>query len=289
MNLNHQYLAVNGVNLHLIEAGDPDGPLIILLHGFPEFWYGWRRQIPFLAEQGFCVWAPDQRGYNLSDKPREIAAYSLDVLAADVAGLIQASGRKQAIIVGHDWGAMAAWWTAVCYPQMVSCLNILNAPHPVAMSARSLRQNWRQALKSWYIFYFQLPILPELTLSLGNGRALAEALQRSSRRGAFSEADLGEYREAWSRPRAVSGMLNWYRAALRHRPSRRDSIRVTAPTQIIWGARDAFLGADLAAKSLEFCDDGRLTFIEQATHWVQHEEAERVNRLLLQFAHETHG
>jgi epoxide hydrolase 4 len=288
MNVNHRYLAVNGVNLHLVEAGDPDGPLVVLLHGFPEFWYGWRHQIPFLAEQGFCVWAPDQRGYNLSDKPDDPAAYSLDVLAADVAGLIQSSGRKQAVVVGHDWGAAAAWWTAVCYPQMISRLNILNVPHPVVMS-QTVRQNWRQLGKSWYIFYFQLPFLPELMLRAGNGRGLADTLRRSARPGTFSDADLHEYREAWSRPRAMSGMLNWYRAALRHRPARRDSIRVTVPTQIIWGARDAFLETELAAKSLELCDDGRLTLIQQATHWVQHEEAAQVNQLLLQFARETHG
>jgi epoxide hydrolase 4 len=287
MDVNHRYVTINGVNLHVVEAGDQNGPLIILLHGFPEYWGGWRRQIPFLAAQGFWVWAPDQRGYNLSDKPRETAAYSLDVLAADVAGLIRASGREKAIVVGHDWGAAAAWWTAVVYPQLLSHLIILNAPHPVVMH-QTLRQNWRQLLKSWRIFFFQLPFLPELMIRANHWRAAAGALQRSSRRNAFSAADLDQYRDAWSRPYAITGMLNWYRAILRHPPARRESARVTAPTQIIWGARDAFLTAEMAERSLAWCDNGRLTLIEKATHWVHHEQADQVNQLIVQFSSENH-
>ena len=287
VDINHRYITTNGINLHVVEAGDQNGPLIILLHGFPEYRAGWRRQIAFLAAQGFWVWAPDQRGYNLSEKPREIAAYNLDVLAADVAGLIRASGRERAIVVGHDWGALAAWWTAVVYPNLLSHLIILNAPHPAVMS-QTFRQNWRQLLKSWYIFFFQLPFLPELVVRTNNWRMMVGSLTRSSRRDSFSDADLDQYREAWSRPYAITGMLNWYRAILRHPPARRESARVTVPTQIIWGARDTFLEVEMADKSLVWCDNGRLTLIPDATHWVQHEKAEQVNALIAQFTAEDH-
>jgi epoxide hydrolase 4 len=282
MKMDHRYVVTNGVNLHVVEAGDQSGPLVILLHGFPEFWYGWRRQIPFLADQGFWVWAPDQRGYNLSDKPREVAAYDLDVLAADVAGLVRASGRSQCVLVGHDWGAMVAWWTAICYPELLSHLIVLNAPH-AAVLRQAWRESWRQRLKSWYVAFFQLPFLPELFLRWGDWQAVVGALQRSSQPGTFSAADFEQYRRAWARPMALTGMINWYRATARYRPARRASLRVTPPTLIIWGAQDAFLEVGMAERSLDWCDNGRLALFEDATHWVQHEKAAEVNELIARF------
>jgi len=287
MKIDHRYVATNGVHLHVVEAGDQNGPLVILLHGFPEFWYGWRRQIPFLAERGFWVWAPDQRGYNLSDKPREVAAYNVDVLAADVAGLIRASGRSRAVLVGHDWGAMVAWWTAICYPELLSHLIVSNVPHSAVMR-QALRDSWRQRLKSWYIAFFQLPYLPELLLRRGNWQAMAGALQRSSQPGTFSATELEEYRRAWSRPWALTGMINWYRAVARYRPARRPSLRVTPPTLIIWGAQDAFLEVEMASRSLDWCDNGRLALFDDATHWVQHEKAAEVNEMIARFAGVNH-
>ncbi len=160
------FIHTNGVRLHVVQHGPVDGPLVILLHGFPEFWYGWRKQIPALAAAGYRVWAPDQRGYNLSDKPTGIDAYTLDQLVADVIGLIDAAGCDKVYLVGHDWGAAVAWWMALKYPQRVIKLVVSNVPHPIVMN-RTVRRNFDQLRKSWYIFFFQIPWLPERLIRAG--------------------------------------------------------------------------------------------------------------------------
>ncbi|GAB4026527.1 alpha/beta fold hydrolase [Spirosoma koreense] len=274
------FVDTNGVRLHVVQAGPANGPLVILLHGFPEFWYGWRHQIEALAEAGFQVWAPDQRGYNLSDKPTGVDAYQIDTLAADVVGLIQAAGRQKAVVVGHDWGAAVAWWTATVYPERVERLVALNVPHPAIMQRFTLRHPG-QLLRSWYIGFFQMPWLPEALCRFGNWAMLVRTLQKSSRPDTFNDADFREYRAAWSQPGALTAMINWYRAALRKPPSRRAEVRVKVPTLIIWGVQDQFLKRELAQASLTLCDNGRVVFFEKATHWVQHEEAKRVNELIV--------
>ena len=277
--MDHQQITTNGVKLHVVQDGPKTGRLVILLHGFPEFWYGWRRQIPHLAAAGYRVWAPDQRGYNLSDKPVEIAAYTLDELAADVIGLIDAAGQEKACIVGHDWGASVAWWMAAKYPARVERMVVINVPHG-SVIAKNLRRNFAQMRKSWYILFFQLPWLPEALAQLRNWNLLAQALRMSSRPGTFTDEDLEAYRQAWSQPRAYTSMLNWYRAVVQRHLTPPESPRITVPTLLIWGAQDRFLAREMAQQSIDLCDDGRLVFVEEATHWVQHEEAERVNELM---------
>ena len=283
--LQHNYVPANGIHLHVVQAGPASGPPVILLHGFPEFWYGWRYQIPILAEAGYRVWAPDQRGYNLSEKPRPVAAYNLDLLAADVVALIRATGHDRVFLVGHDWGAAVAWWVGVKYPELLKRLVILNVPHPIVM-ARHTRQSVEQILRSWYIFFFQIPWLPEIVFRAAGYRFGREILTASSRPDTFDVGDLRAYRRAWSRPGALTGMINWYRATRQTRTERLPSLRVTAPTLILWGAHDVALSRPLAPKSLEMCDDGHLVFIEEATHWVQHDEPARVNHLILSFLEE---
>ena len=278
----HAYIETNGITLHVVQAGPQDGPLVILLHGFPEFWYGWRKQIDALAAQGFRVWAPDQRGYNLSDKPQGIAAYNLDELAADVIGLIDAAGVEKAFLVGHDWGAAVTWWTANKYPERLEKIVILNVPHHAVMR-RYMLENPSQLRRSWYIFAIQLPWLPEQSLSADNFNGLARSIRRVGRPDAFSDEEIVEYRRAWSQPGAITAMLNWYRAIIQKPPQRLPSPRITVPTLIIWGRQDAMLEQEMAQLSVELCDDGRLVFIDEATHWVQHEEAERVNQLISDF------
>lgn len=280
--MQHQRTATNGIHLHVVQDGPQDGPLLIFLHGFPEFWVSLRRQIPAFAHAGYRVWAPDQRGYNLSDKPDGIAAYCLDELAADVVGLIDAAGSQKAYLVGHDWGAAVAWWTAVTHPQRVERLVAMNVPHPAVMQ-QQLRHSPAQMRKSWYIFFFQTPRLPEISAQANNWRAATRALTSSSRAGTFSDADLDLYRQAWSQPHAYTSMLNWYRAIIQKPPRTPASQRVTPSTLLIWGAQDMFLEREMAQPSIDLCDDGRLVFIEEATHWVQHEEAEQVNQLLTEF------
>jgi epoxide hydrolase 4 len=271
---------VNGVALNVVEAGPEDGPLVLLLHGFPEFWWGWRRQIPALARSGFRVVAVDQRGYNTSDKPLGVRAYALDVLAGDVVGLVESCGRRRASLVGHDWGGLVAWWTACRHPDHVDRLAVLNAPHPAAVGAY-MRRHPSQVLRSHYVALFQIPALPEAALARRDCAAMRRALVGSSRPGTFRPEDLERYAQAWREPGALTAMVNWYRA-LRHRPAWRNS-RVAAPTLAIWGLQDRFLEIGLAEESLALCDSGRLVTIEDATHWVHLEEAERVNAELVRF------
>jgi len=276
-----RFVATNGVRLHVVEAGPADGPLVVLLHGFPELWYGWRRQIGPLAEAGYRVLVPDQRGYNLSEKPRGVSAYRLDALAGDVLGLIDDAGRDRAAVVGHDWGAVVAWWLALTHAERLERLAILNVPHPAVMR-RHLRSSLRQLRRSWYIFFFQLPWLPELFLRRRGFRNAVRAL-RASRPGTFGDVELAVYREAWGQPRALRSMVHWYRGALQTRSHRPPSLRVAVETLMLWGCRDVALGREMAQPSIELCDRGRLILFEQASHWIQHEQAESVNRLLLRF------
>ena len=281
----HKYIETNGIKLHVVQQGPENGQLVILLHGFPEFWYGWSNQMSELANKGFRVWTPDQRGYNLSDKPKKVSDYRTDHLAADVAGLIKASGKEKVVLVGHDWGGIVAWRVAREYPELLRKLIILNAPHELAMSNKLLTHPL-QILKSSYIAFFQLRGIPEKTFSMSNWKAIEKALVSSSRKGTFSEEDLQKYRTAWSQPGAMRSMINWYRAIISNYTSSDVPSRVTVPTFLVWGAKDRFLGPELASKSLEFCDDGRGVLLGEATHWVHHEEPERVNQLILDFISE---
>lgn len=275
-------IGVNGIRLHVVAAGPKSGPLVILLHGFPEFWYGWRHQIDALAHAGYRVLVPDQRGYNLSDKPKSIGAYRLDELADDIVGLIEAEGRAHAYIVGHDWGGAVAWWLALKHAQRVEKLVVLNAPYPSVMR-RHIFGSKEQRRKSWYFFFFQIPFLPEARMRKDDWRIGAKALQATSRPGTFSEEDLKRYRQAWSQPGAARGMINWYRAALQRMPRLNLNSRVTPPTLLLWGMRDRFLIRAMAQASIRLCERGKLVLFEEASHWVQHEEAQRVNALLLEF------
>jgi pimeloyl-ACP methyl ester carboxylesterase len=273
---------VNGVRLYALESGPSGGPLAILLHGFPESSGAWHAQAPALAAAGFHVVAPDQRGYARSSKPRGARAYVLDTLAADVVALADACGARTFSLAGHDWGGVVAWWVGLHHPERVERLAVLNAPHPVAF-AQHIRRSPTQLARSWYMFAFQLPGLPERLLASDDARPAFRALVDSSRPGTFDEDDAVRYREAWSQPGAWTGMVNWYRAAFRHPSRLRVPPRLRVPTLILWGDRDRFLGPGLADDSVGFCDDGRLVRFPQATHWIQHEEAARVSQELVGF------
>lgn len=280
--IQHTIISTNGIRLHVAQAGSKSASLLILLHGFPEFWYGWQKQIPALAAAGFRVWAPDQRGYNLSDKPESIAEYNLDQLAADIVGLIDAAKADKIYLVGHDWGAVVAWWTAINYPERLHKLVILNVPHLSVMKSY-VRTHFVQMVKSWYILFFQLPWLPEFMLKFNNHRFLAASIKMTSQASTFSNVELALYKKAWSQPNAIKSMLNWYRALLRYSPTSTASDQVTTPTLIIWGRHDAFLSYEMAELSVQKCENGRLVIIPNATHWVQHEAADQVNQLILDF------
>ncbi len=269
------------VRLHAMAEGPEDGPVIVLLHGFPEFWYGWRAQIEPLAAAGFRVIMPDQRGYNLTSKPSGVAAYALKELVSDVIAIADQLSRQNIFLAGHDWGAAVAWSAALLHPQRIAKLAVINVPHPSVMR-RYMLTRLRQTLRSWYIFFFQLPWLPEAVFSAFNFGIGTSSLVRSSRPGTFSSDDLLQYRAAWSQPGALSAMINWYRAALRFRTPFPDRT-VHVPTRILWGERDKFLLSEMAHESLRYCSDAELFTFARASHWLQHEEPARVSELLVDF------
>ncbi len=281
-----KFIRTNGITLHTALAGPEDGELLIFLHGFPEFWYCWHKQIDFFAERGYRVVVPDQRGYNRSTKPSSISSYRGRSIVHDTLGLIEALGRKKAHIVGHDWGGLTAWQLGHRYPRWVEKLTVLNCPHPDVMR-KNLFTNRDQRKKSWYIFYYQLPFLPEWTMYRKDWEFARKALTYTSQRGSFTEKDLSKYMEAWSQPGAITGMVNWYRAGilLMKRGGRRNqaSRKIEVPMLLLWGVKDRFLGREMAQPSIDRCTNGQLIFLDEATHWLQHEEPERVNRLLLDF------
>jgi len=268
------------VRLHAVAAGPKDGPLVILLHGFPEFWYSWRKQIGPLADAGFRVLAPDQRGYNLSSKPAAMADYAVGNLTADVISIADQLCSGRFYLAGHDWGAAVAWATALRFPQRLHKLAILNVPHP-AVFLRTVRTSPRQMLRSWYMAFFQLPRIPESRFSVNNFAMGIKSLVASSRPGTFTPEDLNLYREAWSNPGTVTAMINWYRALFRHWPALPDP-QVHVPTRILWGRCDMFLLPEMAQESLKYCDSAELTWFPDTTHWLQHEEPEAVNAALIE-------
>jgi epoxide hydrolase 4 len=277
--LREGYAELGDVKLHYVEAGD--GPLIVLLHGFPEFWYGWRLQIAPLAAAGFRVVAPDTRGYNLSSKPEGRAAYSADKLATDIRDLIRERRAESALVVGHDWGGSIAWTMAMNHPEVVDRLAILNAAHP-----RRLNQGLRhpsQLRKSWYFFYFQPPDLPERHVRAKNWQFFRKFLRDAH--PAYTQEEMDRYVEAWSRPGAASGMINYYRAAVRPPKGYKAEIRpISAPTLVIWGQRDRYLGENLAEpERTDVPNLDRVERLPNASHWVHHDESERVTQLLIDF------
>jgi epoxide hydrolase 4 len=278
----HRYATVNGVRLHYVEYGK--GPLILLLHGFPECWYAWRYQLPALAQAGFRVVAPDLRGYNLSDKPRGVHAYRMECLIGDVKGLIQTLGEDRAVVVGHDWGGVIAWQLAISEPQMVKKLIILNAPHP--QRYLEALKTPGQLLRSWYVLFFQLPWLPELMIhSFGFAGLRQRLLNEPVHADAFDEVTVKVYQRALAQPGALTAALNYYRAGFRSlvRGLRPNIQPIEMPTLVIWGEQDRYLGADLLEGLEPWVKDLTVERFADASHWVQAEVPERVNERMLQF------
>jgi pimeloyl-ACP methyl ester carboxylesterase len=294
----HRFTQINGVRLHYVEAqpttekgsDSTSSKLCLMLHGFPEFWYSWRHQVPALAAAGFRVLVPDLRGYNLSDKPPGVWAYRLDALVGDVLGLIAHAGAERAAIAGHDWGGVLAWHLAMYHPQMVEKLIILNAPHPAAYW-REMRAG-KQLLKSWYVLFFQVPTVPELLLGVGDFDWLDRMLRHQPvHAGAFGPEDVRRYKKALARPGALTAALNYYRAALRHRPrhAARENAPINVPVLLVWGERDAYLSVRLTEGLSAWVPNLRVVRIPDASHWVQNDVPERVNRLMIDFLRKQTG
>jgi pimeloyl-ACP methyl ester carboxylesterase len=284
----HRWIDVGGLRLHCVEAGT--GPLVVLLHGFPEFWYAWRHQIPALADAGYRVVAPDLRGYNTSDKPSRVRDYRPRVLVQDVADLIVALGAGSAAVAGHDWGGGLAWLLAMQHPKRVERLVLLNAPHPVRF-LKGLRSP-RQLRRSWYILAFQLPWLPERLVAARDFQVLRWILRHQPiRPGAFTAQDIDRYVVAAAQPGALRAAINYYRAAFRANPLAQSHglRRVDIPTLIIWGDQDRSLGRELAEPDRDWVPDVRVERIAEASHWVQADDPERVNQLIVDFLEHIRG
>ena len=314
----HYATGAGGVRLHYVEQrpdGRDDAPLVVLLHGFPEFWWSWREQMSALSAAGYWVVAPDLRGYNLSDKPPTVEDYAIELLCEDVRLLIEQLGRERAAIVGHDWGGVIAWQFAMDYPAQTERVVVLNAPHPERMQdAFSGRPNLRQVRRSWYMFVFQLPWLPERWLATNEHERIGLIFRETAaHREAFPADVLQRFRDAAARPGALTAAINFYRAAVRSGaregssqlraaiPPALESIvsalvgpgeaptpvvypTIEAPALLIWGERDTALGRELT-EGMEplFGGPFELVYLPDCGHWVQQECPEDVNRLLLDF------
>lgn len=278
-----RFATVNGLRLHYVEAGSADGPLVVLLHGFPEFWYGWRQQIPALAAAGFRVVAPDLRGYNLSDKPTGKSQYRVPLIVEDIAGLIRSLRAGSAHVVGHDWGGAIAWALPVRHPTLVDRLVVLNTA-PTAVLVQAVLARPRQLLRSWYIAYFQIPVLPEAGIRAGNYRGLRETFRREpARRGAFTETDIDRNIEALARPGALTAMINYYRAINPFALKDAKPTPIDHPTLLLWGNRDRYIGPEAVTDMTAWATNFKTKVFPNATHWVQHDEPEGVNANLIAF------
>ena len=262
----HGFAEANGVRLHYAEMGR--GPLVVLLHGFPQCWYQWRYVMPRLAEQ-FHVVAVDMRGYNMSDKPTGVRAYRTDVIARDIAALVEALGEERAHVVGHDWGGVIAWHLGMNYPERVDRLVVINAPHPVAYRREAFKLE--QLLRSYYVFLFQLPVLPEAMMRLMIRGSLPSS---AAVPGAFSDEALDVYQNNISQPGAATAMINYYRAAAREVVGlvSQDDKKIEAPTMLLWGMKDFALVPGLTEGLDEWVPGIRVERNEESGHWVPEEK-----------------
>ena len=282
----HKTALINDLNFHYVEAGE--GPLVVLIHGFPEFWYSWRHQIPALVEAGYRVIAPDMRGYNLTDSPARTSNYTVDLLASDVVALIQHAGEQRAHVVGHDWGAAIAWQLAMRYPQHLNQLAILNGPHPKVFGKGFWRPS--QLIRSWYMFFFQIPFVPELYTSKRYPKFMRKiSTKHYVSKGKLSTEEIDVYSKVFDNRKSLRGPINYYRAAFRHPLAARTSNHIiNAKTLVIWGRKDRHLGIRLAEPSIEHVPDCRVEYLD-ASHWVQQDASSEVNSLLIDFFNDHQG
>jgi epoxide hydrolase 4 len=280
--INFDYAQIGGVKLHYATAGDGE-KLVVLLHGFPEFWYSWRRQIVCLSDE-YTVVAPDMRGYNLSDKPARVEDYDINKSVDDILGLIRHFGHEQAAIVGHDWGASIAWAIAQKHPESVWKLCAMQVP-PIGVWEKN--QTFKQLLASWYMFFFQIPALPEWLLSRNDYALLANGLRNGTvERDVFTDADIAEYKKSWSEQNALTSAINYYRANILKRVFRKTqpAEKIKVPTLFIYGEKDAAILPETVRGVGEFVDAPFTEIrIPDAGHWIQQEAFDVVNDSLLEF------
>ena len=275
----HEFITTNNIKLHYVTQGS--GPLMLMLHGFPEFWYSWRHQIPEFASD-YQVVAVDLRGYNDSEKPQHKSAYVMTEFVQDVKGVIQGLGYESCVLVSHDWGGAIAWNFAYAYPEMVDKLIVMNLPHP-AKFAEGLRTR-QQLLKSWYIFLFQLPFLPEFLIKLGDYRAIDRALRGMAvDKSTFTPFDIQAYKDAAAKPGALTATINYYRNIARGFVDRPHWDVLEVPTLMIWGENDRALGKELTYDTADYVRDFQIQYVPNCSHWVHQEQPQLVNGYMRDF------
>lgn len=281
-NIKYDYAQIGGIKLHYATAGEGE-KLVILLHGFPEFWYSWRHQIAALSDE-YTVVAPDMRGYNLSDKPTKVSDYEISKLVDDVVGLIRHLGREKAAVIGHDWGASVAWSLAEKHPEYLWKLGALQVP-PISVWRKNL--TLRQLLASWYMFFFQIPRLPEFLFKLNDFAALENALKNTTaEKDVFSDEDIAQYKKAWSEPLALTAMVNYYRANVlkRFTGAAGKQKKITVPTVFIYGEQDKAILPETVKGVRDVIDAPYEEFhIPTGAHWVQQEASDAVTDILREF------
>jgi pimeloyl-ACP methyl ester carboxylesterase len=271
--LQHRYDSVNGIRVHRVEAGS-GSETVLFLHGFPEQWYSWRHQIAAFSPD-YRIVAPDLRGYNETEAT---GPYDTATLQQDVLSLIDLLGVERVHLVAHDWGAAIAWLIAINHPEVLRSLVIMNVPHP-RMFEKGLRSP-RQLLRSWYVFAFQLPWLPERAVARDSYRPLARGIIRQCAPGTFTRDDIKVMLEGWRR-QGLAGGINWYRAALRHRQPLPDPLpTIEIPTTMIWGENDVALGKELTVGTEDYVANLTLNYLPAVSHWVQQEAPGQVNAFL---------
>lgn len=284
MDFRHERVAANGIEFHVASCGDAQGErLALLLHGFPECWYSWRLQMPVLAELGYRVWAPDLRGYGETERPPHLHDYAIEKLLDDVAGLIDASGAREVVLIAHDWGAVIAWYFAMRRLRPLDRLVIMNLPHPGPFE--KVLRTWKQLRKSWYAAFFQIPRLPEALLRANDYRAIREAFVSSAiDKSRFPSEVVQVYREAAARPGALTAMLNYYRALVRGGGGDRQKALgfpvIEVPTLMIWGEEDVALSIESTYGTERWVPNLTLRYLPGVSHWVQQEAPETVNAML---------
>jgi pimeloyl-ACP methyl ester carboxylesterase len=274
----------NGLEFEVLEAGSGDR-LALCLHGFPEHAISWRLQIPLLASLGYRVWAPNLRGYGKTTRPELVEDYDVAFLLEDVAALIDAARARSVVLIAHDWGAALAWLFAIRRLRPLEKLVIMNVPHP-ALFTRALRRSFLQRLRSWYIVFFQLPVLPEFLLRLGGAYAIGRAFASATNPSSFPRDVLDYYRARAREPGAIRAMLAWYRAAARGGMAAQLRLglpKIEVPTLMIWGEADVALRKETTYGTHRYVDDLRLQYLPGVSHWVQQDAPERVNELLARF------
>ncbi|CAH1797220.1 unnamed protein product [Owenia fusiformis] len=284
----HHFVQLEDVKLHYVASGPEDGPLMVFVHGFPEFWYSWRHQIREFQSK-YRVVSIDMRGYGESEKPSNVSDYNINKLASDIAQLVSQLGHEKCVLVGHDWGGAVCWQVAISHPEVVDCLVNCNIPHP-AVFAKYMQTHFKQFMMSWYIFFFQWPCLPELFLGMNDFDFLKQAF--SSRKmgiqnqdNRLTEEDLEAFKYTFQK-NGMTAPINYYRSAIRGSltpPPRSTKTPLEMPVLLIWGDKDGALAAPMADLSGQYCKDFTLQYVNGASHWVQQDEPTVVNEVMWEF------